>query len=456
MNQAYIRTALLTALGGLILGCIVFQASSMAFDYMKLRHFPLYGSAASLGSYAETVDRLIGEMDQRGETVRNLIRDRSTIDIDVAGRAQAAESAIVEARNFLRQNLTSQQIANSQFDKASVNFTGTDAIFQKFCSPSANSAAGGAATAIEGVSGAGGDTPSSAITESRSDAAAMLSTTLTPAQLTMFKAACAITVDYCDGDAPHPSAGQRAKMICTQKTLQAANRRKEAITAFNYDAAKYITDVQRLSYPSFASSDVDTAIAVTESYRALTGQALRTPCATCGSPVVGEATVGASKPAVRSLRERIFTPFWDFWLSLPLAILYLALGFIFGAIGSLSSYLYGFAAPNSVAPTPTTSPWFMFSAGGGAAILILLIVMAGFQFLTVGASSPDLAYPNPLTVCALSVVVGLRGDRVLSALQDWTGRMFSSNPPPGGPHASGGAGSGGAGAGGGGGGAATT
>ena len=115
--------------------------------------------------------------------------------------------------------------------------------------------------------------------------------------------------------------------------------------------------------------------------------------------------------------------FWNWWLGWPLAILYLCLGSIFGVLGSLARYLYQIADPTRDAYGSPGSPVL---AGGGAAVLVLLIVMGGFQFLTVGASSPDLAYPNPLTVCGLSVLSGLSGEKVLAALQALVARVFNA------------------------------
>ncbi len=122
-------------------------------------------------------------------------------------------------------------------------------------------------------------------------------------------------------------------------------------------------------------------------------------------------------------------------LAVPLSVMYLILSFLFGCAGCVSSNLYRVTQST---PAAALSVWYTIIAGGGSAILVLIITMAGFQFLAVGASSADLAYPNPLVVCGLSVAVGLNGDKVLIALREWISRIFSSTSPPPAPDAPGG------------------
>ena len=200
------------------------------------------------------------------------------------------------------------------------------------------------------------------------------------------------------------------------KALPGGSTAQRAITSFDYDAAQYITDVLKLTYPGFTKTDVGDAISVSSAYRALArkplnikGQPGMDPPATAAASSVSASAAtpqGSPPPA-----PNFSAPFWNFLLAIPLAVLYLALSFMFGGVGSIANYLYATAAPDSVAKTPSAAPWYPVVAGGGAAILVLLVVMAGFQFLTIGAATPDLAYPNPLTVCGLSVLVGLSGDR---------------------------------------------
>ena len=75
---------------------------------------------------------------------------------------------------------------------------------------------------------------------------------------------------------------------------------------------------------------------------------------------------------------------------------------------------------------PDYSPATLVIAGGSAAVIVLFVVMSGFQFLTVGTTSPDLAYPSPLLVCALGALSGVGGRQVIDALQGFVQRTFST------------------------------
>ncbi len=424
IKSSNLWSALGVALASIVFGCLLFQASAMAFDYMKLRAMPLYGSAASLGAYSDTLSRLVHEMDDNTDTIKGLIRERATIDITLAGKSAAEKDALTDGRNVLRKLLSPTQAQQSGFDKAGANFTALDGIFQQVCPAEANTAAGNVVASLEGAPSA----DSGVSAPSNAGARAPSTLVLSAAQTAAVQPACQIPVDYCEGGAPRPTAGARARMICAEKTLQDAQRRKDAIGSFQYDSADYITEVMKLSYPSFAKADVDNAVRVTSGYRALARKTDAPSCST--QPATSTATGSSGKPSCARPADEspsLLAPFWDFLLDIPLAILYLALGFMFGGIGSLANYLYATAAPESLARTPSEAPWFTIVAGGGAAILTLLVVMAGFQFLTIGASSPDLAYPNPLTVCGLSGIVGLGGDRVLTTLRTWLGKFFGED-----------------------------
>lgn len=419
-----LRTAVRAAIVWVLLGGALFQASSVGFEYMKLRKLPLYASAASLRGFSQTVFELTHQMDERTRRIRDLIGDRATIDIELAERSEAARISIVAARTFLRYNLTAAQVRASGFDTAPVTFTATEGLFQAYCSPKANTSVGIIAAELPDAPTA--STP--AVTPAKGVPTGPPGGPLAGQQAAAFEKACASSRPDCPRDAPGDPLEVRPAMICAQTALQSTLKRREAILAFKYDPAVYLADVLKLTYPGITPDDIDGVVKTTEGYRALVGQ----PAST-SSPQTADGRASWLAPFAGAYAACL-VGFWGFLLSLPLALLYLALSFTFGALGSVSNYLYATAAPDEVAKTPVANPWFTILAGGGAAILAVLIIMAGFQFLTVGASTPDLAYPNPLTVCGLSVIVGLQGDRVLAALKTWTGRFLARDgaPPRGG------------------------
>jgi hypothetical protein len=393
---AYVVTAALTVIAALIVGGFVFQVSTLAFDYMKLRDLPLYGSASSLPRFSEEVELIAREMEPQASGIRKLLRDRATIDMEMADKEAAAASTLSEARTVLR-----------PMRELDLSFRAIDGAFSKLCPEAENIAAAGQAAEISA--------PLAAVTAS----AASATPRLTAEQQAVLATACRIGAATCDQPGPQP--GIRLRMICAQKAQQDTERRRSAINAYNYDSGKYFTDALRITYPSFGSEEVANAVKVTEIYQTtvhgLGGS--RQDCAAeraAGLSAAPSPADTSCKP-VRSLRAA----FWDWWLGWPLVILYLALSFIFGLIGALSRYLYAFAAPSA---NPSHTPAAPIIAGGGAATLAVMLVLGGFQFLTVGASSPDLAYPNPLTVCGLSVLAGIAGERVLNALQSVVSRVF--------------------------------
>lgn len=415
----YVVAAALTVIAGLIIGGFLFQVSSLAFDYMKLRKLPLYGSASSLARFSKELETIAREMGPQTVQIRALLRDRATIDIEIAEKNAEAASTLSEARTLLRPVRTVE-----------LTFRSIDAAFSQLCPAVDNVAAANQVAEITADT-----TPTAVVPTPPSPDAASPAPKMTEQQQSIIKQACAIGTESCEA-APTTPRGVRLRMICAQKALQAAERRKGAINAYNFDGARYFTDALRITYPSFGTDEVADAVRVVEIYQTTVhgiGGSREACDPPAPAPKAVNAAAGALSPANTSCTpvKTFRAGFWDWWLAWPLAILYLALAFVSGLVGSLSRYLYGFAAPIQ---SPTDNPFAPIIAGGGAAILAVMIVLGGFQFLTVGASSPDLAYPNPLTVCGLSVLSGLAGERVLAALQGVVGRIFgvgaSPSPPP--------------------------
>lgn len=396
---AYVVTAALTVIVSLIVGGFVFQVSTLAFDYMKLRDLPLYGSASSLPRFSEEIERIAREMEPQARAIRELLRDRATIDMEVADREASASGALAEAAALLR-----------PVRPVEANFRAVEAAFTALC-PAADRAAAASLSAeisappvANAAADAGPPAPGA-------DVQAVLA------------AACPIGQATCAAMGPRP--GLWLRMICSQKALQAVERRRGAIGAYNYDSGRYFTDALRITYPAFGADEAANAIKVTEIYQTTVhglGGARRDCTAErqAGLSAAPSPADTSCKP-VRTLRAA----FWDWWLGWPLVILYLALSFIFGLVGALSRYLYAFAGPME---NPSHTPAAPIIAGGGAAVLAVMLVLGGFQFLTVGAASSDLAYPNPLTVCGLSVLAGIAGHRVLDTLQNAVGRIFGGAP----------------------------
>ncbi len=425
-NRYMLRAALAVA-ACVVLGGFMFQSASLSFEYMKLRDLRLYMSASSLEAFARKVSAIDNEIESRdAPTLRGLIGARGTVDADLIIKDEAAKTALSNAKTALRRELTTAQKETSGYSKAGLTFTGIDGVFDKVCEPKDNDAAAAASLTIADPDAA--EVPAT-------PAAAPTAGPRSPGLVQ----ACSIPANFCDrstfdeGGIP-TVGGARAKMICTQLNYQAADRKKVAVTSFSYDSSRAIGESLAIRYPGFKTEDAGAAIRIVEAYTSLAPAAVVDP---------------ARKPA-RTIGEKLHvagdafaTSFWNVLLTWPLAITYLLLAFLFGGLGSLSRFLYYYANPNT--ENPAGGVLHNVLAGGGGAVLVLLIVMAGFQFLTVGASAPDLAYPNPLTVSAISVLSGLGGERVLEALNAFIGRIFGSyggnggggnangaNPPAGG------------------------
>jgi hypothetical protein len=376
------RAAAITVALGAVIGVILFQGSALAFDYMKLRNIPLYDSAISLRMFAKDlfVARTALEA-QNGVLIRASAGDTATQDLRLLRRKLAADRAISVAKTSIRAALDDKQVAESAFNNVGMSFNAVDAVFTKYC-PTLGAAA----------------TPTGQA----------------------FGEACKLSLNGCDGDLS--GLNVRSRMICTQIQYQEAVQEKEAMAAFQYDGATALVGALAVAYPDIDKAKVSGAILVADAYHALV------PC----PDVIKSATyAGISTPGQTGkcgVVSRVWTELWSFVLSQPLAINYLVLALLFGAMGNLVRYLYRFAQPEP-GSDPEEGPLMNALAGGGGAIMVLVIVMAGFQFLTVGASAPDLAYPNPLTVAAISVLAGLGGERVLEALNGFISRIFG--PPPG-------------------------
>ena len=411
MGRNNLASAVWTTVAAIVCGCALFQATSLSFDYMKLRQLPIYASATSIGEFASTVGAVSQEMRERRGLVRALLRDRSTVDFDIFTAQENARRSIVEARNFLRNGLKQDQLVAIGFDQAKINFVDTDRMFQRYCSTDENSLAQNAIAGLDDGAAAPAAPPSATANKGLP--------ALSDTQRPLFQTACAITKTYCVGDRPSETSGERARMICAQNALQGLSGRSSALKTFSYDGAQYLADALKLSYPELQPTDMIRALQVVETYRALT-------LSTKGRECSELTDLNAKQCTTAGRNNNWLAPFWDFLLSQPLAVMYMILALLFGGLGNLSSYLFATVAPERIATTPEEGPWYAALAGGGSAILVLLVVMAGFQFFAVGgASTPDLAYPNPLTVCGLAVLVGLRGDAVLTALKDWVTKFFS-------------------------------
>jgi hypothetical protein len=405
-----------------LLGGALFQASAISFDYMKLRGFAIYGSASSLPRFAETVRDIGHAGDSRIAAYRDVFHERDFGDLETLGRATLDPNLVTQARKIT--GLTTQ----------ASRFVDLEQRYQARC-PVATNADAAKLMGNEGV-----EPPP-------------LPQTQTP---DLPVDACSIPATTCS-DAASAQGSVRYRLICAEAARVATLQRRQSLAALTFDSARCYSDALRLTYPTFDPAKAAEAVRVSEAYLATacpetwgcgtrsqpgapttekpvdsagqtTAIARETPApdqtvtADPAAPhpkAVGEPAAG---PNATKATTRFWTKFWNWWLGWPLAILYLALGSIFGVLGSLARYLYQIAEPKIDAYGDPTAPAL---AGGGAAVLVLLIVMAGFQFLTVGASTPDLAYPNPMTVCGLSVLSGLAGDKVLQALQAFVARIFN-------------------------------
>ena len=103
----HIRLALVIGTLSLFVGGVIFQASSLAFDYMKLRDLPLYGSASSLPRFSRELELVARELEPQATQIRRLLRDRATIDIDVGEKAAEAAAAVSEGQAALSSRLQS-------------------------------------------------------------------------------------------------------------------------------------------------------------------------------------------------------------------------------------------------------------------------------------------------------------------------------------------------------------
>ena len=279
-----VTNAIILAALGLILGGLLFQVSSIAFDYMKVRGFPLYGSASSLPRFSAVVQLIDREMEPNATRIRELLRDRATIDLDIAARKEDAEITLSQAKTFLR-----------PIAAVELNFTAIDEKFQQLCAPAENAAAAVQTAELAPTPPVGADaaTPGAAQTaktEAAKPAPPVLA--LTPAQRALMGPACHIADEPYSVAAPR---GIRHRMICAQQALQTALRRKTAVTNYDFDDAKYMSDALRVTYPAFSAEQVVDAAKIAEIYNTtVNGPAGTCPC--CGAAAVTDGKA-ASAPA---------------------------------------------------------------------------------------------------------------------------------------------------------------
>lgn len=407
-----VGAALILVAISILVGGLLFEASSLAFDYMKLRGLPLYSSAASLPAFAEEVATVDEDMREKREEIRQVFRDRGTIDIDIASQNEVAASTLSEARTLFRPIIP-----------VNLNFTDLDNAFQLYCNSNDNAAAAAEVIQANIDTASTRANSSTAASKPAASPAGPLSQNkldkFTPEVRASIGAACHIdTGDRCDAISPPATRGLRLQMICAQKDLQSLIRRKAALGTYSFDDRKYITDSVGVRFPDLPSDKVDEMIRVWQNYQSTAcPRQIWYRCYPAPHEITsttGEISSNTKSKSIVTF-DRLLPGAWNWLLSFPLALIYLMLGFIFGLLGSLTKYLYEFADPGRSNPQADLGEPIL--AGAGAAVVVLIIVMAGFQFLAVGASSSDLAYPNPLTACALSVMSGLAGRRVLELLQ---------------------------------------
>jgi hypothetical protein len=386
------------ALVGILFGAILFYASSIEFDYMKLRGLPIYGNASTLPQFSRDVVKVQTAMTDRRPEIMSVILDRQTMAVDLFGKQIQAETTISVAR----QNLSNIRTKTSLV--IPLTYTAVFAEYVKRCPALATQEAVQADAANNLPSNAApspnASIPSASTPPTAPKAVATGSEPLA-ASNDPLTALCASAPTTCaaTGQAG-PGNGDWGKMICAERALVQANAKKTLVTTYSYDSGRYLAEALSIDYPNFTFDKADAAIKVTQSYLAL-------------RPVGESAGVPGFLASVCL-----------YFLGLPLAVSYLALGIVFGILGRLLRYLYDFADANR--SDPMSSPDYAILAGGGCAVLVLLVTMGGFQFLTVGASAPDLAYPNPLTVCGISVISGLGAERILVALSNFIGKLTSS------------------------------
>ena len=402
MAVAGLAVSAMGAAGGMLL-----LTSAVSFDYMRLRDLPVYASAAGVEQFTEAAEGVRLGVSASHASVGTRMQELATLDVMIADAEDASDEARGDAKNFLR-NLTRSKQDVVKLSSVGISFGELEAAFQRLCidQPATGVAASGAALLPAGVSEAAatGDPP---VNPRNMDEAAARQACTAP--------------DACPESVGEVKTGTyRGRMICAERSLQKLLRRKEQRAGFNYESAQLTSSLLRLSYPTITVDEIDRVIHVTEAYRNLTGRCASAALPETASPPAGTADAACDQRAPWEALLRDMVHF-------PLAMSYFLLAALFGAMGALVRLLFESAGPGR---DPDGGVIYAGLAGGGAAVLVVVILLAGFQFLAAGATSADLAYPNPLTVCGISVLTGIGGRGVLDALQRLVGRVTGTPEEP--------------------------
>lgn len=389
MGAAGVSILAMGAAGGMLL-----LTSAVSFDYMRLRDLPVYASAAGVEQFTEAAENVRSGINASNESVGVRMQEMATLDVMIADAEDASDAARGDAKNFLR-NLARSKPEVVRLSSLGISFGELEAAFIRQCAgePAAGVVASGAALLPAGVTeaNAAGDPP---VDPSNMDPAAVTQACTAP--------------DACTAIGAEVGASTfRGRMICAERSLQKLLRRKEQRAGFAYDSAHLTSSLLRLNYPTITADEIDRVIHVTEAYRNLTGR-----CAASAGTTSANSEAGT--PETLCIRRAPWEALLRDLIHFPLAASYFLLAALFGAMGALVRFLFEHAAPGQ---HPEEGMIYAGLAGGGAGVLVVVILLAGFQFLTAGATSADLAYPNPLTVCGISVLTGLGGRGVLNALQ---------------------------------------
>jgi hypothetical protein len=427
----HVGAAIVLGFIAIVIGGYVFQASAVSFEYMKLRDFALFESSSSLPQFASRMETIGKTLEPEAEGYRTAQRDRFFLAADIAARQRAAQEAVTEVAAALG------------LDKATpTTFLDVEQRLRASC-PDADDVAAAAlmtAAGMEALKAPATPPPAQPPEKATQPEASDPGGAKAPAKLDAY---CKVD-PKCPAPAELTAAKPRVRLICAQAAFLDAQKRSEE----EFKSDRYYAAALRFYYPGFSDERAAEAVRIAEVYRTVACgpgiKCLSGPICTAATPDSERGKSCQDRNWVDVLRFHV----WNWWFGWPLAILYLVLAMFFGMVGGLSRHLYETARESDAKAKPAKDSadpqaeaggsadeasrigalFERLLAGGGAAVLVLLLIMAGFQFLTVGTSQPDLAYPNPLTVCAVSVLTGLSGSNVLHALQSFAGRFFGGAP----------------------------